>query len=307
MSLTEYLNNLSWSFLGTRLLIIAVVWILVVLLIRYLSQAIAGLDRRVDMIDIDPRQMWVIDRLIFYGGLLLGLMTTIAVLGLTQMLYSTLTAAGVISVIIGFAIKDIVANFFSGILIMVEQPFVKGDFIEIGNFSGTVRRVSLRSTEVVALEGPVVTIPNSLIATEAVINYSTSPGRRIEIHVAVPSNTDVSQVIDVLHEVVRAEPRLQSDPPPAVTVEDIREYAVDVMVACYAGADEWLQVRSDLRKRIIEEFQRHHLETAVPLRKHLYANQAAFGPGTQASVYDEVEVQPRQEAPPETAPSEEPI
>jgi small conductance mechanosensitive channel len=307
MWLTDYLASLSWSYIGTRLAIIVAVWLVVFAMIRYLSRAIAGLDRRVEMIEIDPRQMWVIDRLIFYGGLLLGVVTTIAVLGLTQMLYSTLTAAGVISVIVGFAIKDIVANFFSGVLIMVEQPFVKGDFIEIGNFSGTVRRVSLRSTEIVALEGPVVTIPNSLIATEAVINYSTAPGRRIEIHIAVPSDTDVSRVIHVLHEVVRAEPRIQPDPPYEVTIEDIREYAVDVMLACYANTDVWLKVRSDLRQRIIEEFQRQHLETAVPLRKHIYTNTVAFGPGAAASVYDEVEVQSRQPAPPDMSRYEEPI
>jgi small conductance mechanosensitive channel len=307
MSLAEYFAGLTWAFLGTRLLIIAAVWAVVFLLIRYLSKAILGLDRRVEMIEIDPRQMWVIERLIFYGGLLLGGVTTIAVLGLTQLLYSTLTAAGVISVIIGFAIKDIVANFFSGILIMVEQPFVKGDFIEIGNFSGTVRRVSLRSTEIVALEGPIVTIPNSLIATEAVINYSTAPGRRIEIRVAVPNDSNVSLVTGVLHDVVKNDPRVQIDPAYMVTVEDIREYAVDLMLACYAGANEWLQVRSDLRQRILEEFQRRHLELAVPLRKHLYANLAAMGVAGAPSVYDDVEVTPRAETLLQPKPYEEPI
>jgi small-conductance mechanosensitive channel len=296
-SFIEYLGNQSWSVLVGRLAAVIAVWIVVFFLIRYLSKMIAGLDKRVEMIEIDPRRMYIIDRLIFYGGLMLALLITVGLLGLTQVLYSTLTAAGVISIIVGFAAKDVVANFFSGIFIIIEQPFVRGDFIEIGNVSGTVRKVSLRSTEIVAPDGPIVTIPNSLLATEAVINYSTAPDRRVEVRISVPNDSNVAPVIETLREIAASEPRIQSPKGYQVLVGDIREYAVDLSLTCYAATNEWVQVRSDLRQCVLKEFLKRHLELAVPVRKNLYANLAALAVTAPPGVYDEVEVATRQETP----------
>ncbi len=272
MSLTEYLQTLPWATYVTRVVTIVLAWAVVWILVRYLSRWIASLDERIEGFDIDPREMKVLDRVLDYIVIAAGVIFTLSILGVTELLYGALTAAGVIGIIIGFAVKDVAANFVSGVFILLDQPFIIGDFVEIGDYSGTVRKVSLRSTQIVTLSGPVVTIPNSKMATEPTINYSVASVRRIEVTVSVPHDSDVGRAIQVLRDLAQSESRLQADKGVTIQVDSLREYAVDLLLLCYAPSDVWVQVRSDLRQRIVEEFQRQGLELAVPVRKNLYPN-----------------------------------
>lgn len=270
MSFIEYLQALPWQTYVVRLIALILVWIVVWVLVRNLSRWVLALDDHIDSFDIDEREMRVLDRVLDYTVILIGTIITFSLLGVSEILYSALTAAGVMSIIIGFAVKDVAANFISGIFILLDQPFVSGDFIEIGNYSGTVRRVSLRSTEIVTLDGPVVAIPNSNMATEPTINYTVARERLISIKVAVPNDSDVGRTIQVLDGIAKSEDRLDAEKGVTILVDDIGEYAIDLILRCYASNDVWVQVESDLRQRIVEEFQHQGLELAVPVRKNLY-------------------------------------
>jgi small-conductance mechanosensitive channel len=274
MPLIEYLQGLPWAIYATRALTILVVWVLVWILVRYLSRWITGLDEKLDSFDIDSREMKVWDRVLDYLAIIIGAIITFSVLGVSEVLYSALTAAGVIGIVIGFAVKDIAANFISGIFILLDQPFVSGDFVEIGSFSGTVSKISLRCTQIVTFEGPVVNIPNNKMATEPTINYTVAVMRLVEIKVSVPKGSDLDMSIQVLRDVAETESRRVPDKDITILVADIGEYAVDLLLRCFAPNDVWLQVRSDLRRRIVEEFQQQGLELAVPVQKTLYPDQA---------------------------------
>jgi small conductance mechanosensitive channel len=270
VSLIETLQTLPWGSYVTHAVAIVLIWVVVWILVRYLGRWISNLDERIESFDIDPREMKILDRVFDYIAIATGIIITLSILGVTGLLYSALTAAGVISIIIGLAVKDVAANFISGIFILLDQPFVSGDFVEIGSYSGTVQKVSLRSTEIITLDGPVVTIPNSKMATEPLINYSVASVRRITVTVSVPKDSDVGQAIHVVHDTVQSESRLEAEGDITILVEDIGEYAVDLLLICYASSDSWLQIQSDLHQRIVEEFQRRGLELAVPVRKNLY-------------------------------------
>ncbi len=274
MASIEDVQNLPWSDYGLRALAIALVWVAVWLLTRYLSRVINNLDDHLEGIDIDDREMKALDRVLDYVIIIVGAIATLAILDLTQLFFSALTAAGIITIIVAFAVKDVAANFISGIFILLDRPFVSGDFIEIGSYSGTVHKISLRSTEIVTFEGPVVTIPNSKLATDPTINYSVAAKRLIEIKVAVPKDCDLGRSIQVLRDVAQLESRLKADENVTIWVSDIDDRGVDLLLRCFAPTDVWLQVRSDLRRRIVEEFQQQGLELAVPVQRIIYPNQA---------------------------------
>jgi len=273
MAFIQDVQNLPWADYGLHAIAVALVWVLVWLLTRYLSRVVDNLDERLPGIDIDEREMKALDRLLDYVVITVGAITTLAILGLTGLFFSALTAAGIVTIIVAFAVKDVAANFISGIFILLDQPFVSGDFIEIGNYSGTVRKISLRSTEIVTFEGPVVTIPNSKMATDPTVNYSIAARRLVEIKVTVPQDSDLDSAIQVLRDVAGSESRLQTDQDITILVADIGEYGVDLLLRCFTTKDAWLQVRSDLRRRIVEEFQQRGLELAVPVQKTLYPDQ----------------------------------
>ena len=274
MAFIQDVQNLPWSDYGLRALSIILVWVAVWLLTRYLSRVINNLDQHLPGIDIDDREMRALDRLLDYVIITIGVIATLAILDLTRLFFSALTAAGIITIVVAFAAKDVAANFISGIFILLDQAFVAGDFIEVGSYSGTVRKISLRSTEIVTFEGPVVTIPNSKMATDPTINYSIAAKRLVDIKVVVPKDSDLGRAVQVLRDVAASESRLKADEDITILVADIGDYGVDLLLRCFTPNDVWLQVRSDLRHRIVEEFQRQGLELAVPVQKTLYSNQA---------------------------------
>jgi len=274
MAFIQDVQNLPWSDYGLRAIAIILVWVAVWLLTRYLSRVINNLDQHLPGIDIDDREMRALDRLLDYVIITIGVIATLAILDLTRLFFSALTAAGIITIVVAFAAKDVAANFISGIFILLDQAFVAGDFIEVGSYSGTVRKISLRSTEIVTFEGPVVTIPNSKMATDPTINYSIAAKRLVDIKVVVPKDSDLGRAVQVLRDVAASESRLKADEDITILVADIGDYGVDLLLRCFAPSDVWLQVRSDLRHRIVEEFQRQGLELAVPVQKTLYSNQA---------------------------------
>ncbi|GAB4528177.1 MAG: hypothetical protein Kow0063_04130 [Anaerolineae bacterium] len=269
LSWAEAIKTLPWVSYATRALLIALVWLVVWILVRYLSRWIASLDERLKDIEIDSREMKVLDRVLDYILIIIGAVITLSLLGISELLYSALTAAGVISIIIGFAVKDVAANFISGIFILIDQPFVIGDFIEIGSYKGTVSKISLRSTQLVTFDGPVVTIPNSKMATDPTVNYSIAARRLVEVKVSVPKDQELGPAIQALQDVGQAESRLLPEPGITILVQNIGEYAVDLLLRGFAPNDSWVQVQSDLHQHVIQEFQERGLELAIPAYKSL--------------------------------------
>lgn len=269
--------NVTLGIWVTRLIGLIITWAIVWLLVRYLSSWIIRLDDRVDRFDIPIRELNTLDRLVDYVLILVGILISLAILGWTSLLYSALTAAGVFSVIIGFAVKDVAANFISGVFILIDQPFAPGDYIEVGNFSGTVKNVSLRTTSLTTLEGPVVYIPNSVVAVEPTVNYSIAEDRRISFTVSIAHEVDASRALHIINAVLEDEGRLLSERPQLVLVNEVREYAVDIGVYCYAPSDIFLELASDLRQHVMTALQEGGIELAVPVRKNINLDLSAEG------------------------------
>jgi small-conductance mechanosensitive channel len=253
----------------TRIIGLIVVWTVVWVLVRYLSRWIARFDQRVDTVNISRRDLRTLDRLLDYITILIGLIVSLAVLGWTSLLYSALTAAGLFSVMIGFAVKDVAANFISGIFILIDQPFAPGDYIEVGKFSGTVKDISLRSTTLTTIDGPLIFIPNSVLAVEPTINYSIAENRRINFTVSIASDADVARGLEIVEKVLAGEEGLLNDRAQMALVNEVREYAVDIAVICYAPKDTFFTLASDLKRQVMTALQENGIELAVPTRKNV--------------------------------------
>ena len=255
--------------IGPKVVALAAVWIAVWVLVRYLSKWIEALDSKIEDIDIDPRDLKTMDRLLDWLIIAIGIVASLAILEISSLLYSALTAAGVLSVMIGFAVKDVAANLISGIFILIDQPFVVGDVINIKDYSGTVNKISLRSTEIITFDGPVVTIPNSTMAVEPTTNYTLSEHRRVLFTVSVLNSADLNLAIKTIQEILDAEERLLPEKAPSILVNQIRDYAVDFQIVGYTRKEDVFTTQSDLQKEIVATFGQQGIELAVPLRMNL--------------------------------------
>ena len=123
--------------------------------------------------------------------LFIGLFVALDILQLNKAVASLLAGAGVIGIVLGFAFQDLSSNFISGIFIAFKKPFDVGHTIETNGFMGNVEEIQLRSTIMRTFQGLHVMIPNKDIFQKAILNYSLTLERRIEIEFSISIDYNV--------------------------------------------------------------------------------------------------------------------
>ena len=108
------------------------------------------------------------------------------------------TGLGLVSAVIALAAQELVKNLISGFSILTDKPFDIGNWIEVGEYAGTVMDISFRSTRIKALNNTLITIPNSKIATEYVINWNRLKSRRLELVLGLDLNTPTEKIKKII-------------------------------------------------------------------------------------------------------------
>jgi len=139
----------------------------------------------------------------------------------------------------------------SGVLLLFDRPFSLGDFVSAGNVQGNVEVISLRSTRIRTPDGPVVTIPNSVIAANAITNYSLSRARRVELTWKLSLDADIDAATRTLLELATVDARVVAAPPPAVMIGDVRDDSFDLRLVTYVQSDDWQAAQSDLKRALV--------------------------------------------------------
>src|SRR5215211_7708063 len=101
-----------------------------------------------------------------------------------------LAGLGIIGFTVGFALQDIMKNFASGVILLLQQPFHVGETIGVKGFDGTVLAIDLRATEIKAADGRVVILPNAEVLANPIINYSRANQRRVDFSLYLSPATE---------------------------------------------------------------------------------------------------------------------
>lgn len=119
---------------------------------------------------------------------------------------------GIVGFALGFALQDIAANFVSGVILLVQQPFQPGELIETSGYVGRVKAVDLRATQLVTLDGQDILIPNGKVLSSPITNFDKSPSSRIELGVGVSYDSDLELVRQTAIGAVNSVPGLLDSP-----------------------------------------------------------------------------------------------
>ncbi|WPO82196.1 mechanosensitive ion channel family protein [Chryseobacterium sp. JJR-5R] len=134
--------------------------------------------------------------------MIMGSFIALEIMGFSGFLWKFIGSLGVAGVIAGVALKDLVSSIFSGMLIGIDKAFKVGDYISIGNNSGTVMEIGFLTTKIITDDGKKVYIPNQVIFNAPFSNITASPQRKIFLNFEIPADENISKaregVMDVL-------------------------------------------------------------------------------------------------------------
>ncbi len=197
-----------------------------------------------------------------------GLVLALNTLHLSKAVATAIAGVGVIGLALGFAFQDIAANFMSGIIMAVRQPFAVGDVIETNGFVGTVTELGMRATMIRRFTGEVVMIPNRKVFSEPLTNVSAAKQRRVDLEVGVSYNDDLAEAERLVRTAVEGVADRDGSRPVEVFFKGFGASSIDLDVRFWVdyGADPgaFLRARSHAVMAIKAALDDGHITIPFP-------------------------------------------
>ena len=188
--------------------------------------------------------------------------------------------ASALSIGVGFGLQNIARNFGSGLVLIFERPIQVGDFVEVGEYMGTVEKIGARSTEIRTLDLVSIIVPNSRFLETEVINWShRNPVSRIHLPVGVAYHSDANLVRQVLLEAAKNYVGVLSSPSPEVWFKGFGDSALEFELLVWINAPSGqARLKSDLYFLIEAMLKKHRIEIPFPQRDlHLRSGSLPVG------------------------------
>lgn len=196
-------------------------------------------------------------------------LTFVAVLGVFGVPLSALgTAVGLIGLGISFALKDMIANFISGILILINRPFKIGDQIRVSGEEGTLQDIRLRASDIRTYDGRKVIVPNSVLYNNVVINDTAYDQRRFNVLVGIGYDDDIEEAKDLALESLREAEGVEEEPEPQVLVEDLGDSSVNLKLRAWTKPSRanMVAVSSDVTQLVKQKYDEAGIDIPYPIR-----------------------------------------
>ncbi len=188
---------------------------------------------------------------IYYSIWVLGIAIAINALGLDPQ--TVVTGIGLTGLALGFALRDILSNFVSGILILIMRPFELGDQIVIGDTEGSVERIELRATQIRTYDGRVILVPNAELFTSRITNNTASPVRRGSVELFLGYDVDLNEALAVIEQAAEETEGVLADPKVSLRLRDLGQDDIVVEVRFWTDSrrSDFLATSSNVRRTAV--------------------------------------------------------
>ena len=184
------------------------------------------------------------------------------VLGVKSVSFAAVLAS--MGLAVGMALSGQLQNLAGGVIIMVTKPFSIGDYISAQTVEGSVRAVSLFYTEILTPDNKRIFIPNGVLSSGVMVNYSHEETRRIEWIIGVEYDEDFSRVRSAIESLLESDERVLKTPEPTIVLHNLNSSSVDVLVRAWVRSGDLWPVFWDFNRRVYEDFNKRGISFPFP-------------------------------------------
>ena len=204
-------------------LLILIVGKFVIGMLGRMTKTVLGRTQRVDdtlsafILNVQNKVLWVI-----------VLMAALPRLGVD--IAPLIAGLGVTGFVIGFAFQESLGNLAAGLMILLNRPFEKGNYVEAGGHAGTVREINMMATTLDTPDNRRITIPNRNIWGNPIINYTVYDKRRVDMTVGIGYGADIGKAISAVKRVLEADVNVLKEPTPVIEVVELADSSINLVV-----------------------------------------------------------------------------
>jgi small conductance mechanosensitive channel len=203
----------------------------------------------------------------------LGILIAFSQVGIS--LGPLLAGLGVVGFVVGFALQDSLANFASGLMILVYSPFDVGDLIDAGGVYGKVSQMSLVNTTIMTVDNQTIVVPNNKIWGDVIKNVTAQNIRRVDLEFGISYSDDILKTERVLKKIVDEHDKVLSDPEPMIKLHELGDSSVNFVVRPWVNTADYWDVYWDITRTVKIRFDEEGISIPFPQRDvHLYNENA---------------------------------
>ena len=233
--------------------------------------------------DVEVTIVSFVGSLTYYVLLAFFVIAALSHLGVqTTSFVALLGAAGLA---VGLALKESLANFAAGFMMILFRPFTVGDYIEGAGTAGTVEKIHIFSTQLKTPDNKTVIVPNAALTSNNIVNYSTKGTRRLDMTFGIGYDDDIDKAKAIIRETIDADARVLPEPTPVIAVAALADSSVNIVARPWVNSADYWGLLCDLTEQIKKRFDAEGISIPYPQRDvHVYPHPVdsahATGPST---------------------------
>jgi small conductance mechanosensitive channel len=217
-------------------------------------------SRGLSRLDLEPPVLQLLTRVA--RVVVLGLFVIMALQNLGVELLPLIAGLSVVGAGIALATQGVLSNMVAGLTIIFTKPYRVGEYVAVASVEGQVEAITLFSTALTHADRSLVIVPNRKVVGEILHNYGRI--RQSEIQVQVPYESDIPLALGAIRDLVRANPRVLSDPAPVIQVAKLADSAVQIAIKPWVAVADYGAIGSEIQVSLIEELRQRGFKVAYP-------------------------------------------
>lgn len=169
---------------------------------------------------------------------------------------------GILGLAVSLSIQNFMSNLMSGLTILLAKPYVVGNVVQIEDSIGEVLKIGLLYTELLSIEQKIHFLPNSIMASKRLINFSKNPTRKLDRTISISIDSDFAKAQSILLKLLEKDQRVYQNPAPLVRLKEFGNASLDIVVRCVLDTAQYTDFYYDFNESLLQAFQKAGIKLA---------------------------------------------